>query len=231
MPYKEPAPFLYRIPGGTYNYMLAPLLRYSIDGMIWYQGESNTYLPENYKGLFEQFVILIREHFGTNLPIIFTQLANYIDTNGNGENWAALREQQRQCMEIPHTAMAVTIDCGEYNDLHPQDKKTVGERLALCAQEEYPSPTPVKVTVKGGMLSISFDHGEGLWAKNGRPMVEVFAEGKWAWLYAEVSANMLWVKLGDLQNPEKVRFGWTDCPPVILYNAHNLPASPFVLEI
>jgi len=233
-----PGVWFYGRPCGVYNHMLAPLLGYSIDGMIWYQGESNTARPETYKALFTQFTNHIREHFGENLSIIFTQLANLAEPgNMPSENWPVLREQQRQCLTIPNTAMAVTIDCGEWNDLHPIDKKSVGERLALCARrlvykQDVVSDGSVatKAEYQDGMLTISFDYGAGLWAKGGFPLIDIIdSTGYVHRFYAAVQNDKIVARIGDIM-PETVRFGWANSPAVALYNAYNLPASPFELK-
>jgi sialate O-acetylesterase len=239
MPYIQPAKRLHDIPTGVYNYMIAPVLGYDIDGMIWYQGESNVAEPHAYKTLYTEFVLHLRKHYKEDLPVIFTQLANFIDPFGiPGENWATLRDQQRQCLELPHTAMAVAIDCGEWNDIHPQDKKTVGERLALCARrlaygEDVIASGPAarKAVICNGELRISFDYGEGLWAKNGRPVVEVVDSNETVrHLYAKIEDTYLIAHVGETI-ANRVRFGWTDCPAVVLYNACGLPASPFNIPV
>ena len=238
MPRLEPAKWLYNIPTCTYNYMLAPVLGYDVDGMIWYQGESNTGDPQDYKAMFCAFVRHLRKHYKYDLPVISTQLANYVSPSDTGEGWALVRDQQRQCLEIPNTAMAVAIDCGEWNDLHPQDKKTVGQRLALWARrlaysEDIASSGPAAKAAEicNGTLSISFDYGEGLWAKNGRPMVEVLdSKGMPHHFYAKIEDETLTAQVGGV-DAKQVRFGWTDCPAVVLYNAYDLPASPFSISI
>lgn len=242
-----PAPadmWFYDRPCGVYNYMLAPVLGLVLDGILWYQGESNIGRPEGYAEKFIQFVQHVRSKCGDNLPVIFTQLANYIDPNGNGENWAALREEQKKCLSLPNTAMAVTIDCGEYNDLHPQDKKTVATRLALHARKlaykaDIVADGPVAKRTKirrerlqtwGGQLEIIFENAQGLWAKNGRVLLDkIDAHGHVSRVYATVEGEALIVDLDE--NVEIIRYGWTDCPAVVLYNAYGLPASPFVMEI
>jgi len=238
MPQAEPAVWHYNVPTCTYNYMLAPVLGYSVDGVIWYQGESNTASPQGYKDAFAALVTLLRESVGEDIPVIFTQLANYITPDGTGENWAELREQQLQCLSIPNTAMAVAIDCGEWNDLHPQDKKTVGERLALGAKRlaygqdiVYSGPIATRASTCDGEITIYFDHADGLWASNGRPLVEIIDDmGMCHHLYGVIEDSSITVNAGNI-NAKQVRFGWTDCPTVVLYNAHNLPGSPFVLDI
>jgi len=241
MPKGPAGAWFYGRPCGVYNYMMAPLLGYSVEGMIWYQGESNTGRPGNYKELFSVFVNHVRAHFGENLPIITTQLANYIDpgmwigeSGAPGEHWAKLREEQRKCLEIPHTAMAVAIDCGEWNDLHPLDKKSVGERLALHALrmvygEDIVSdgPTVEKAVTDGDNLIIHFKFANGLWAKNGHPMLDIIDEnGNVHRVYALVRGETLVARLGGVK-PDIIRFGWVDAPAVYLYNAYGLPASPF----
>ncbi|MCL1883780.1 MAG: sialate O-acetylesterase [Defluviitaleaceae bacterium] len=239
--------WFYSRPCGVYNFMLAPLLGYSVEGLLWYQGESNTYNPSTYEKIFTRFTKLIRENFGKNLPIIFTQLANYIDPGSLGElsinekipgrRWAELREQQRQCLKIPNTAMAVIIDSGEYNDLHPINKKAVGERLALHALrmvygEEIISdgPTFQKAEYKNNRLTIHFTNAQNLWAKNGHPQIDVLDKtAQSRIIYASIENNTLVAHLEE--KPKKIRFGWTDCPSVTLYNAQNLPASPFEEEV
>jgi len=233
-----PNTYFFDYPCGVYNFMLAPLLGYSAEGLIWYQGESNTARPHSYKSLFTKFANHIRENFG-NIPIIFTQLANYVDPHGSGENWAVLREQQRQCLSLPDTAMAVAIDCGEYNDLHPSDKKSVGDRLALHARrivygEDIISDGPIVKKVEyieaEQKVIIHFKHSEGLWAKNGRPTLQLlYKDGTVHNVFAAIRGNTLEATVGT--SPRTVRFGWADCPAVPIYNAYGLPASPFEVVI
>lgn len=235
--------WFYGLPCGVYNHMLAPVLGYSADGMIWYQGESNAGRPDNYKILFTKFVNHVRSYYGKDFPIIFNQLANFINPHvanimdPHGSGWEHLREQQRKCLNIPNTAMSVSIDCGEWNDLHPMDKKTVGERLALHARrlvygEDIVSDGPMveKATFKNGLLTISFKYSAGLWA-NGHPLLDIIDEtGDGHKVYAVVKDEELAVKLDKIK-PKTIRFGWVDNPAVTLYNAYNLPASPFEIEV
>jgi len=239
MPMCGSGAWFYGRPCGVYNFMLAPVLGYSIDGMIWYQGESNTGRTDIYKDLFTAFTKHMRTHFGENLPIIFNQLANFGDANnGIGENWAKLREQQRKCLEIPNTAMSVSIDCGEWNDIHPLDKKTVGERMALHARKlAYnqdlitDGPSVLKAVCNDGKLTIHFKYGVGLWAKNGYPILDVIDKTGYAHkFYGIIKGETLVVDIGKI-SAKYVRFGWVDCPSVSVYNAYNLPASPFEIEI
>ena len=241
--------WFYGYPCGVYNFMLAPLLGYSVDGLLWYQGESNTGNPKPFKELFTAFVKHMRKHFGEDLPVIFTQLPNYIDPNNfvraggvgdPGENWAALRERQRQCLDIPNTAMAVTIDCGDYNDLHPTDKKTVGDRLALHARrlvynENIVSDGPIVERVefnkKEEKIIVHFKHKEGLWAKGGHPILRI--EDHDDSIHNRHAAIINETLVADARGlrPSFVSFGWADCPSVVVYNAYCIPASPFEEEV
>lgn len=240
--------FFYSNPCGVYNYMLAPLLGYSAEGMIWYQGESNTGTPHSYKTLFTAFVQHIRRYFG-EIPVIFTQIANYIDPHSYphvggfgapGGYWAILREQQRQCLQIPNTAMAVAIDCGEYNDLHPADKKSVGDRLALHARRlvygedivaDGPTVERVEYNPVDTKITVHFNSAEGLWAKGGHPtMLVVFKDGSCHSIFCAIRGNTMESPVGSPTGtliPRAVRFCWADCPAVPVYNAYGLPASPF----
>ncbi|MCL2603869.1 MAG: sialate O-acetylesterase [Defluviitaleaceae bacterium] len=248
MPPLEGSPWFYTHPCCVYNYMLAPVLGIQPDGVIFYQGESNVGAPHTYKELFSHFVELLRKRCGENLPVIFTQLASYLDVNCSvevSEIWPKLREAQRQCLSIPNTAMAVAIDCGEEYDIHPLNKKTVGERLALHARKmvygnDIPANGPVisRVTQDGDRFTLRFDNAQGLWAKGGRPLIElVYFDGEAHRLYATVESQTLVADAagsrGAVKVPqvERVRFGWSDYPSVTLYNAHNLPAPPFEMEV
>jgi sialate O-acetylesterase len=240
-----PGAWFYSHPCGVYNFMLAALLGYSVDGFLWYQGESNTGHPHNYKALFTEFVNHIRKFFGEKMPVIFTQVANFVDpysygTVGGfgapGGYWAILREQQRQCLAIPNTAMAVTIDCGEWNDLHPTDKKTVGDRLALHARRmvygedvvsDGPAVDRIEYIRKEEKLIVHFKNKEGLWAKGGHPMMYVMdKDGSVHSVYATLRNETMEAVVGGLI-PVVIRFSWADCPAVPVYNAYGLPASPF----
>lgn len=168
----EPSTFFHYKPLGVYNGMISPLRDFPVKGILWYQGESNTGRPAGYRDLFAALVRDWRYNWGNGeLPFIYVQLANFGEEDDTQVNWAELREEQRRSLEIPHTAMAVAIDVGEYNDLHPQDKKTVGQRLALCARklaygEEHlvhSGPMFARMEHSGEALILHFDQvGSGL---------------------------------------------------------------------
>ena len=167
-PLPEQTFFQYK-PTAIYNGMMHPLLRYKIKGALWYQGESNESNALEYMELLTHLVKCWRTWFGENLPFICVQLPQFYDpTMGLRKNaWAELREQQRQILLLPNTGLAVTIDVGEGNDLHPQTKEAVGKRLALIARAiiyghniEYSGPNLVYVEYnsKDGELMLRFEH-------------------------------------------------------------------------
>ncbi|MFP3156187.1 sialate O-acetylesterase [Lachnospiraceae bacterium ZAX-1] len=137
---ESPAPekifFEYK-PVGLYNAMIAPLAKYPFAGILWYQGESNTHNPLFYSQKLQVLIQQLREEFeDEHLPFYFVQIADYKDINDeDGTKWRALRQEQEKTLLVDHTKMVVSMDVGDRTDLHPQNKKAIGERLALCTLE------------------------------------------------------------------------------------------------
>ena len=130
------ATFFQYKPSGTYQAMLAPLTSYGITGFLWYQGESNSGSPEGYAEKFQEMILSWREEFGQgDLPFYYVQLAGY-SPKGGSSTWALLREEQAKTQVLQNTGMAVAFDLGETTDIHPLNKRVVGERLALLALDE-----------------------------------------------------------------------------------------------
>lgn len=236
----ESATFFQYKPAGDYNGLTAPISEYPASGVLWYQGESNTGQPETYKKLFEAMVKDWRQHW-PEIPFLFTQLANYDTGAPTNKNWAELREQQRLSLAIPDTAMAVTIDIGEYNDLHPQDKKTLGQRLALCARKlvykediVYSGPLLKSMKVVENEVHLTFYHiGSGLVARS--EQLNSFTicgeDGVFVPAKAIISGDKVIVHNEHIEKPLHVRYAWLDNPDnPNLYNKEGLPASPFTTE-
>lgn len=229
-----------------YNGMIAPFTDYALKGVIWYQGESNTGRPEQYDTLFPALIKDWRRVWGaSDLPFIFVQLTNFMDVNYSPEesNWARLREAQRKTLEVSNTAMAVAIDAGEWNDIHPDAKKPVGDRLALGAMKVaygennvvYSGPVVKSATLKENQVVLEFEHvGSGLVSKDGEPLrwFAVAGEDKeFTWATAEIDGNKV-ILTTDIEDPKYVRYAWADNPdPVNFYNKEGLPASPFEVEV
>ncbi|WP_019640267.1 sialate O-acetylesterase [Paenibacillus fonticola] len=237
-----PSTFFQYKPSGVFNSMIAPLREFPVKGILWYQGESNSGRPAGYRGLFAALVRDWRRNWGDgDLPFIYVQLANFGEADDTQVNWAELREEQRRSLEVPRTAMAVTIDVGEYNDLHPQDKKTVGQRLALCARklaygEEqlvHSGPMFKGVEHRGNTLVLHFDHiGSGLVVRGGGGKLHGFAvcgpDGRFCPAQAVISGDTVIVRHEEISQPVHARYAWANNPAgVNLYNREGLPASPF----
>ncbi|CAD0008980.1 sialate O-acetylesterase [Flavobacterium chungangense] len=234
-------------PVGLYNAMIAPLKNYAIKGVLWYQGESSTKKPVEYSALMETLITNWRAEWKQgNFPFIYVQLANYMEPKSEPveSNWAELRQQQKNTLSVPNTAMAVTIDLGEWNDIHPLNKYDVGKRLALQArkmvygEKKLVSSGPLFKSMKReqNKLVLSFsDIGTGLIAKN-NAILKGFsiagADGKFVWANAKIINNKIMVWSDSIAVPVKVRYAWADNPSEAnLYNKQNLPASPFESNI
>lgn len=137
MPFLRGQTFVRWKPEGLFNAMIAPFTPVTLKGVIWYQGESNADTPGEYQELFTTLIKDWRKKWNQpDLPFLFVQLANFMATKDQPEdsNWARLRDAQLKTLTVPHTGMAVTIDIGEGNDIHPLNKKDVGDRLAQAAK-------------------------------------------------------------------------------------------------
>jgi sialate O-acetylesterase len=154
--------------------------------------------------------------------------------------WAELREGQLLALSVPNTAMAVAIDAGEWNDIHPLDKKDVGDRLALAAEHlaygdkdvVYSGPIYRSGSIAGDSIVLNFDHtGSGLMAKGGGPLhgfAIAGADKKFVWADARIEGDHVVVSSDEIREPKYVRYAWADNPVFAnLYNKEGLPASPF----
>ncbi|MGH2565806.1 MAG: sialate O-acetylesterase, partial [Ginsengibacter sp.] len=153
-------------PTALYNSMIAPLVNYNIKGFVWYQGESNSGKPDEYARLQPAMIADWRSKWKEgDIPFLFVQLPGFGDYNylPSESQWALFREAQAKSLSVPNTAMAVTIDVGEWNDLHPDRKKPVGDRLALAAEKlaygeniVYAGPIYQSQTIESDKIIISF---------------------------------------------------------------------------
>jgi sialate O-acetylesterase len=224
-------------PAMLYNAMIAPLTPFPIRGVIWYQGESNSALERApiYERLFRTLIEDWRKQWQIgDFPFLYVQLANF--KSKPLEVWAPIREAQRRTLELRNTGMAVTIDIGNPDDVHPTDKLTVGRRLALAAraisygeQLEYSGPLYRQVTPEGNSLRVWFDHAAGLEAKGGALTgFEVAGEdGQFAPAAAKIDGKTVVLSSSSIPLPVEARYGWANSPECHLYNDAGLPASPF----
>ncbi|HEX4028732.1 MAG TPA: sialate O-acetylesterase [Terracidiphilus sp.] len=224
-------------PGMLWNGMIAPLTPMAIRGVIWYQGESNSVLDRAplYGRVFRTLIEDWRREWGLgDFPFLYVQISNFKSTPA--EDWATLREQQLRTLELRNTAMTVTIDIGNPDNVHPTDKVDVGLRLAREARvlsygEKLEDSGPLfrQATPEGGAIRAWFDHAQGLMAKGGTLTgFEVAgADGKFAPATAKIEGESIVASSPDVAQPMFVRYGWTNSPDCDLFNGDGLPASPF----
>jgi sialate O-acetylesterase len=229
------------IPSGLYNGMIAPLTPFPIRGVIWYQGESNANAERapTYNRLFETLIRDWRSRWQVgDFPFLFVQLANF--KTGPDSKWPDLREAQRRTLELKNTGMAVTIDIGNPDDIHPKDKQDVAHRLALAARFiaygeslEYSGPVVHLVSVDGSSLRVSFTHSGGLAAKGAQQLTgfEIAgADHKFLPATATIDQDSVLLSNPAIASPLYARYGWDSSPECNLYNEAGLPASPFTTE-
>ncbi|HEX2854370.1 MAG TPA: sialate O-acetylesterase [Opitutaceae bacterium] len=225
-------------PGGPYNGMIAPLQPCAMRGFLWYQGESNVAHADEYGELFVNLIRTWRTSWRQNdLPFFFVQLPNYADADANGTSWALMREAQAKALALPSTGMAVTIDIGESDNLHPTDKQEVGRRLALIALSKiYDIPTDwsgpqfTSTTREGGTMRVKFQHATtGLIARDGEVQsLEIAGADKvFHPAISRIEGDILIVSSPQVPEPVAVRYAWKNAPKVNLFNRAGLPAVPF----
>jgi sialate O-acetylesterase len=225
-------------PGMLWNGMIAPLTPFPICGVIWYQGESNSKLERAplYKRVFSTMIEDWRHEWGVgDFPFLYVQISNF--KSDEKEDWAELREQQLKTLALRNTAMAVTIDIGNPDNVHPTDKVDVGYRLALAARAlaygedvSYSGPIFRQTTPEGGAIRVWFEHhAKGLVAKGGEltGWEVAGADGKFVAATAKIDGNSVVVTSDAVTEPKFVRYGWANSPKCNLFNGEGLPASPF----
>lgn len=231
------------LPTLLYNGMIHPLLNYAVEGAIWYQGEANADNAYKYRTRFPNMIQDWRNKWQREeMGFYFVQLANFMQAkeNPSASTWAELREAQTMALELPMTGMAVIIDIGEADDIHPRNKRDVGYRLSLPALHHtygqdlvYSSPMYKAMSVDGSTVTVEFDHiGGGLVAMSEDGSVGGFAlagEDKiFHWAEAKIVDNKVRVNSEAVPEPVALRYGWADNPDKVnLYNAEGLPANPF----
>lgn len=234
-------------PSGLYNAMLHPILPYTIQGAIWYQGESNASKVQAplYRRLFETMIQDWRRRWGQgDFPFLWVQLANFAKA-GSPSDWVLVQEAQSQTLELRNTAQAVINDIGDPVDIHPKNKQDVGERLALAArhiaykeQLVYSGPRFRQATAehattgdRGMKMRVWFDSvGGGLKPRNGGPLKGFQLAGSDRVFHAadaRIEGATVVVSSPNVAKPVAVRYAWESNPDCNLINAEGLPASAF----
>jgi sialate O-acetylesterase len=226
-------------PCGQFNGMLHPIIPFAIRGVIWYQGEGNASRAFQYRRLFPALITTWRTLWKQgDFPFYYVQLPNLErQPEPSKSGWAELRESQLKTLAVPNTGMAVTIDAGDPKDLHPPDKRPVGDRLSRIALAktygkliEYSGPQYESFRIDKNKIVLSFTHvNSGLISKEitlagfsiaGRDKIFLPAQ-------AIIWNNQIIVSHSKINAPVAVRYAWADNPVCNLYNKADLPASPF----
>jgi sialate O-acetylesterase len=229
-----------------YNGMIAPLGRYGLRGVLWYQGESNTTQRDRYFAPLQTFSKDWRARFGADLPLLIVQLAGYgaPNTKPGESDWAALREAQRKAtLADSNTGLAVAIDIGDRYDLHPPNKQELGRRLARAARhvvyrEKLPASGPVPLSVRyesDAVVVVFGDVSDKLIAYGTDAPIgfELCGAGPGSCHYAtaEIRGHDVILRAPAATAAKRVRYGWADSPVVTLFDGAGLPAGPFEIQI
>ena len=231
-----------KLPTVLFNAMIYPLIPYTIKGAIWYQGEENVGRAEQYKQLFPAMISDWRERWNYDFPFYFVQIAPFQyhqENNTSLDQSQKLREAQRSTLNTKNTGMVVTMDIGNFNNIHPSNKQGVGKRLAgLALANEYgkqivaSGPLFKSIKRRGEILVVNFaEIGSGLISKGalrgfeiaGLDMIYKIAE-------ANIVNNTIELSASAVSNPKYARYGWSDQPVPSLFNREGLPASSFTSE-
>jgi sialate O-acetylesterase len=224
------------LPAALFNGMIAPMTPYSIKGAIWYQGETDS-APATapmYAKTFSSMIGDWRSHWQEgNFPFLFVQISSF---KSDGEHWGVVRDQQRRTLAVANTAMAVSLDVGTPDNVHPPDKQTVGGRLALAARGlvygeavDYSGPLFRQATTDGSGMRIWFNHAKRLTSKHGALTgFEIAgADKQFVPANAVVDGTSVLVTSPAVKDPKYVRYGWENVTKANLYNGAGLPASTF----
>ncbi|MBQ8928266.1 MAG: sialate O-acetylesterase [Oscillospiraceae bacterium] len=234
-----PAPVNPLRPHGLYDTMLRRITPYTLRGVLYYQGESDDHRPETYRTLLEGLIRLWREDFrDPHLPFLLMQLPMFSYENlQNGENWPLIREAQELVYRtVRYTGLAVIPDCGEYNEIHPKEKREPARRLFLQALREVyhmqtahtTAPLVACAVQEGSGIRVYFDNAQdGLSLRGTEGFAVCGADGIWHPAAAEIRENSLLLSAPEVPVPAGARYGWYNFGPVTLFGQDGLPAAPF----
>ncbi|HEU5397631.1 MAG TPA: sialate O-acetylesterase [Verrucomicrobiae bacterium] len=230
------------MPAVLYQGMIQPVAPLAITGALWYQGEANADRPQQYQKLLPLMISDWRKAFAQgDFPFYIVSLPAFMhhqDQPGGYAGWADLRGAQATIAhDVKNCALAVTIDTGDPDNIHPADKKIVGDRLAYCALAKhygenicYQGPTLRSVEHLPGALKIHFQHTDGGLVARGGEVKEFSIAGKdlkWHWAQAKIDGDTVVLSAAEVPQPEYARYAWQSFPEATLYNGAGLPAVPF----
>jgi len=229
------------MPSVLFQGMIQPLAPLAISGAIWYQGEANADRARQYQRLLPAMIGDWRTAFGQgDFPFYIVSLPAFMyreDQPPKVGGWAEIREAQALAAHaVKNAALAVTIDTGDPDNIHPPDKQVVGERLARCALAQYygkripyQGPTFRSAESEPGGLRIRFDHTDGGLTAKGEPGEFAVAgeDGRWHWAQAKIEGDAVILTSPEVPAPKFARYAWQSFPQATLYNGAGLPAVPF----
>ncbi|QHI70346.1 sialate O-acetylesterase [Tichowtungia aerotolerans] len=231
-----------RGPANLYNAMIAPFLPFSLKGVIWYQGESNASEPELYSCLFPGMIESWRRKWNQpEMPFIYVELASFMAAQtqpSEEDGWAWQREAQQSALALSNTAVATALDVGDATNIHPEDKATVGDRLALAANGLVygrsglcQSPRYASSAVRKDRVYLSFKDVEGGFELRSGTEPQSFAicgkDRVWHWAEAKIDREQIVVWSPDVPEPVAVRYAWANNPNINVYSRAGLPLLPF----
>ncbi|MBC2593028.1 hypothetical protein H5P28_02025 [Ruficoccus amylovorans] len=242
-PKPPPGPGTREAPSGIFNGMVAPLVPYSMAGVLWYQGEGNSGNAASYAQMFPVFIQDWRERWGApEMPFYFVQLPNYQwDYDRTDMKWAQFRAAQMEALALPETGAAIVID-GKTPIGHPPDKTEVGQRLARLAsvrhygldQGDASGPLLKAARRQGNEVVLTFSEAASGLTRKGDKLAGfelASAGGDFVPADAVLAGDTVVVSAEEVAEPAQVRYAWRNNPPATLYNGQGLPASPFMAEV
>lgn len=241
---KWPGPMTYRHPyrpSGLYHCMLKRIMPYSLRGFLFYQGETDADKPLIYQKLLTKMIYQWRTDWNDQtLPFLFVQLPMHrYERDTDDKNWCLLRESQMNTFQtLKNTGIAVVLDCGEFNEIHPKDKIPVGERLALQAmhqvyhiknEQEAFGPIYKSYEYKDGGIELSFDYAsDGFITKKEATGFEIAgSEGEYFNAVIEMRASKIFLSSPEVSPPLYARYCWTNYGEVTVFGTNGIPLAPF----
>jgi sialate O-acetylesterase len=229
------------MPTVLYEGRLKPIAPLSIAGVLWYQGEQNSERGYHYRNVLPAMIADWRRLFAQgDVPFYIVSLPAFKHRSATpvDDAWAETRESQAlTAASVPNSCLAVTIDTGDADNIHPQDKLPVGERLARCALANYygqhvvdSGPTLASIERLPGAIRLHFAHTDGGLIVKGAKLEEFSIAGedrKWVWADARIEGDTIVVSSPSVPNPQEVRYAWQSNPAATLFNGAGLPAAPF----